>query len=67
MNRIRNFRIVIFLATLVLALLTMAGWIMRQHGVNPWVDSGDFVIGAGMGIWIGLMFLAIRMKNRPAC
>ena len=67
MNRIKNFRIVIFLATLILALMTMSGWIMRQHGVKLWVDSGDFVIGVGMGVWIALMFLAVRMRNRPAC
>jgi hypothetical protein len=68
MNRIKNPQTLISLGMFSLAFGNIAGWVMRQHTSAPfWADSGDFIMGLGVGTSIALILLGLRMKNRPAC
>jgi hypothetical protein len=68
MNRIKNPQTLISLGLFSLAFGNIASWLLRRHAAVPfWVDTGDFVMGLGVGVSIALIFLGFRMKNRPAC
>lgn len=67
MNR-KNPQLFITLGLFALAFSNIASWVMRRHASVPfWTDFGDFTLGLGVGLSIALIFLGIRMKNRPAC
>lgn len=68
MNRLKKPRILVSLGMFSLAFGNIGGWIIRRHAGGPiWADSGDFIIGLGVGLSFALSLAAFRMKNRAAC